>query len=317
LIAALWRHSPQIVYYPVTATQVGWIGRDVWTIFLARLFGAKVIIHLRGGHLKLNYDRFNSLVKYLVKWSCSMVAIALVQAERLKNQFDGLVEKGKTNVLYNAIDLNEFQSAAKMEIASNPTVLFMGHMTQAKGYIDLMRALPIVVKHIPNVIFQVCGTLRKGERGVFFDQSTGDRLIYEDPYEIHMATMNGALCDNYDYRGIVTGDEKTGLLSAAHVFTLPSYSEGMSRSVIEAMACGKPVVVTPVGAHPEIIKDGENGLIVTPGRVDELADALIKLLSDTKTSKSIGDGNMQYIKQEFAVDVISAKLGKYFLGVLE
>ncbi len=317
LIIALWKVSPQLVYYPVTPTQIGWIGRDVWTILLARLFRAKVIIHLRGSHLRLNYNSFSYIVKRLVKLSCNKVSMALVQAHCLKDQFRDLVDQEKIGVLYNAIDLSEFKSSSKIEIADKPTILFLGHMTQAKGYVDLMRALPIVVKQIPEVIFQVCGTLRKGERGVFFDQSTGKPLIYEDPYKIHKSTLSGPLRDHYDYRGIVKGDEKVSLLMGCHVFTLPSYSEGMSRSVLEAMACGKPVVVTPVGSHSEIIEDQKHGLIVPTGSVDKLAAALVELLNNASKSRQIGIRNTNYAKNEFSSDIISVKLCEYIMEVLK
>jgi glycosyltransferase involved in cell wall biosynthesis len=316
LFLALWRVSPQIVYYPVTATQVGWVGRDVWTILLASMFGSKVIIHLRGSHLKLNFDGFNFIVKRLIKWACHKVSMALVQANCLMDQFDYLVERNKIRVLYNAIDLEEFKTASTINMSKRPTVLFFGHMTQAKGYIDLMRSLPVVVEQIPDVLYQVCGTLRKGERGVFFDQTSGEPLTYEDPYEIHHDTLKGPLQAHYDYRGIVTGDEKIRLLKEAHIFALPSYSEGMSRSVLEAMACGKPVVVTPVGSHSEIINNNEQGLIVPTGDINKIADALIELLRNTTRIKQIGNRNTEYVNQEFSVSVISKKLCKYFQEVL-
>jgi glycosyltransferase involved in cell wall biosynthesis len=121
---------------------------------------------------------------------------------------------------------------------------------------------------------------------------------------------------HYDYRGIVTGDEKIRLLKEAHIFALPSYSEGMSRSVLEAMACGKPVVVTPVGSHSEIINNNEQGLIVPTGDINKIADALIELLRNTTRIKQIGNRNTEYVNQEFSVSVISKKLCKYFQEVL-
>ena len=73
LICYLSRFKPKVVYYPVTATEMGWIGRDVWCLFLCRVFGTRCVIHLRGGHLKLNYSQFHPLIKKIVKSACKSV----------------------------------------------------------------------------------------------------------------------------------------------------------------------------------------------------------------------------------------------------
>jgi len=261
LIFKILRHRPIVAYYPNTPAQLGWIGRDIWCLFICRFFRVKTIIHLRGANLKPNFKIFNPLAKKLVILACRSVSLALVQAECLRDQFEKMAPEERIAVLYNALDSNEYDNDNLDDFDSNQ-ILFMGHMTKAKGYCDLVRAIPIVAKRFPNVRFYFAGTLRKGERGIFFDQSTGNPLKYEDPFKVQDSILSGKYKDNYINLGIVHGQDKKRLLKKTNIFVLPSYSEGFSRAVLEAMSMGKPIVCTPVGAHTEVVQDGINGFVV-------------------------------------------------------
>jgi glycosyltransferase involved in cell wall biosynthesis len=76
-------------------------------------------------------------------------------------------------------------------------------------------------------------------------------------------------------------------LQAADVFVHPSYSDGLPFSVLEAMACGLPCIVGTVDGKSEVVVDGENGLLVTPGSIDELTDAIRHLLADQDARERI------------------------------
>ena len=71
-----------------------------------------------------------------------------------------------------------------------------------------------------------------------------------------------------------------GIVHLATVLVLPSRSEGLGRIVVEALCRGRPVVATRVGGIPDLVRDGENGLLVEPGDTRALADALVRISSD-------------------------------------
>ena len=79
------------------------------------------------------------------------------------------------------------------------------------------------------------------------------------------------------FRSPVDGHEKEALFKQSDIFILPSYSEGFPLSVLEAMSYGLPLIVTPVGALPEVLKEGENCFFVKPGSVSDLTRALTQL----------------------------------------
>jgi glycosyltransferase involved in cell wall biosynthesis len=86
----------------------------------------------------------------------------------------------------------------------------------------------------------------------------------------------------------VEPEDVTRLLAASDIFALPSFSENLPMSVIEAMAAGLAVVATPVGAVEDIVSHGETGLLVQPGNAGELADALRQLITDAPLRARLG-----------------------------
>ena len=78
------------------------------------------------------------------------------------------------------------------------------------------------------------------------------------------------------------------LLNRADVFVLASQREGLPRVVMEAMACARPVVATDVRGSRDLVRDGENGLLVPPGRPDLLAEVLLRLLGDRELAGRMG-----------------------------
>ncbi len=315
LIFTLLFNKYELVYYPITVTQIGWVGRDAWCLFLCKLRGVRTVIHLRGSHFRLNYRSFHPLLKKLVKRALAKVDRVIVQAEQLRDQFDGLITQDKVRVLYQAINVDEY-SNPNIDEYGEYNVLFLGHMTKAKGYCDLMRALPLVAMHYPEVQFQIAGTLRRGERNIFFNQLTGEKLLYEDPTVLHKQALRSAFKKNYQYLGVLKDQEKLRVLEKAAIFVLPSYSEGFSRALLEAMCMGKAVVCTPVGAHGEIVKDGVNGIIVKPGDHEQLAKEIISLLADKGKRDKIGCVNYQYVRDAFGIDIIANRLDSIFLEAL-
>ncbi|WP_298892546.1 glycosyltransferase family 4 protein [uncultured Psychroserpens sp.] len=304
LLKVLIITRPKCVYYPITPTQIGWIGRDVWTILLSKLFGAKVIIHLRGSHFKLNFQAFKGVVKKLVGFSLRKVDCAIVQASYLRDQFEPYISQSNIAVLYQAMDVNQYSNTNKYKVERGK-ILVMGHMTKAKGYTDILKIIPDLCEAFPYVKFYFAGNIRKGERGVFYNQFTGEKITYEDPFEAEKAILNSIYKDNYANLGIISGEDKMKHLQTTDIFLTASYSEGFSRSLLEAMSIGKPVAYTPVGAHREVFENETHGFSFEPGELDQLKNALKNLLVDDQKRYEIGLNNRAYVVSNFSIETIS------------
>jgi glycosyltransferase involved in cell wall biosynthesis len=309
LLVQLIFYRPKCVYYPITPTQIGWIGRDFWTIIFSKFFRVKVIIHLRGSHFKLNFSEFHPVIKKIVAFALRKVDTAIVQARYLDDQFSPSIPKSKVEVLYQAMELNEFPLGNKNEI-EDQKILVIGHMTKAKGYTDILKVIPRIVNEFPNAKFCFAGNIRKGERGVFFNQYTGEKINYEDPFEAEKIILNSPHSKNYINFGIIQGDEKLKQLQTSDIFLTASYSEGFSRALLEAMCVGKPLIYTLVGAHREVLNE-KNGISFIPGDLENLYNA-IKLMLLNKERISIGLDNRKEVENLFSLEKITTD----FKGIL-
>jgi glycosyltransferase involved in cell wall biosynthesis len=110
------------------------------------------------------------------------------------------------------------------------------------------------------------------------------------------------------FTGALGAEAVTGLLASATVFCLPSFAEGVPVVLMEAMAAGVPVISTEVMGIPELVRDGESGLLVAPGREDQLAGALRRLLDEPETRARLGRAGRETVEREFDVDRSAAQL---------
>lgn len=310
LVYLLFVFKPNyILYLPTSATLKGWI-RDATTLFIASWFKTKFIIQFRGGHFGYFYKSLKPSYQKIIKYLLQKTSLVLVQADVLKHQFIEIVPKEQIKTFYNSIT-SEFYSHFKgmKRDAQQINILFIGHLSQAKGYCDLLKTVPYLSKKY-NVKYQFIGAKLKVERNVLFNQTTGEKIIPEDPndcYQHYIAT--DGLDNSIEFLGDnIYGTEKLNRFKQADIFVLPSYSEGFSMSILEAMSAGLPIIATKVGAAPEIIENGINGYIINPGDILALQNSLEQLIKDTNKRNNMGQINREKCKSQFLIDIASQNL---------
>ena len=103
------------------------------------------------------------------------------------------------------------------------------------------------------------------------------------------------------YLGTISGEEKRVAFQSADIFVLPSYTEGFSMAVLEAMAYGLPIVSTRVGALQEVLVEGKNGFLIVPGEWEMLAARLQRLIEDPGLRTGIGKLNAEHARSSFDI----------------
>lgn len=255
--------------------------RSALFISLAKFFKRKVVVHIHGGGFKEYYEKNTSFVhKNLLK--CDTI-IALTQY--WKEYFNAL---GFKNVVIVPNIVDTPVTKEKKNNDGKVHILYLGLITKAKGIYDL---LDVVSEH--KAEFENKITLHIGGNG---ETTTLQSIINERD-----------LSQIVKFEGWVSGDKKVELLNNADVFILPSYTEGLPISILEAMSYRLPVISTPVGGIPEVVKEGENGVLITPGDKEALYNAIIKLATDKELRMKMGELSYRKVQPHFP-DNVSAKL---------
>jgi len=150
-------------------------------------------------------------------------------------------------------------------------------------------------------------------------QGIEPRVVMAGDREIDQAKercRESGIAAQFEFPGWVSEQEKLALLWRSDLLLLPSYGEGLPLCVLEAMACGVPVVCTDVGGLADLVEHGENGLLFKPGQIDVLARHIAQLLNDESSRQRMSRNNIAKIKRDYSIDVIAERLGKLYSEVL-
>ena len=165
-------------------------------------------------------------------------------------------------------DLSAFTAAPVADLPERPTALFVGALEAYKNVDGLAAAWRRVVAQLPEAKLVIVG---RGSRNAVIE-----RLVRELPEHVaHVAQLEP--------------DEVARAFDAATLLVLPSWPEGLGRVVIEAFARGRGVVATNAGGIPDLVTDGQEGILIPPGAEDALVEALVRVLSDSTLATSLGE----------------------------
>jgi len=223
-----------------------------------------------------------------------IVTISKYSVEKIQKCY--AVDEAKVRIVPNGVDPEKFklledQEAIKRQfgLGNEPCVLFVGSLIPRKGLPFLVEAAEKIVKEYSETKFVIAG------EGPLKNQLLSN-----------LATAN--LSGNFKFLGNVKEDMLPAVYNCADVFALPSIQEGQGIVLLEAQASAKPVVAFDVGGVNEAVRNGETGLLVKRGDTGELADALLKLLSDKALREKMGANGRRFVTENFTWDICAQKM---------
>jgi glycosyltransferase involved in cell wall biosynthesis len=273
---------------------------------VGKLFGASITVTSHGQDIQtdkaIGYGwRLNKFIALITWLTLKLVDVHVVLSKSMvKDAIASGSNPSKIRVVYNGIDLKKIRSVKSTNIfqqfglkKEDLILLYLGRLHPKKCPDDLIKALPKVAQVVPNVRLVFAGA--GGER---------------DKLEKLASSLN--IGDKVIFTGFVSEDEKWDLLKNCDVFVLPSIVEGHPITLIEAMACGKPVMTTDSGPFPEIVKNGETGILVPLHSPDCLAEGIINLAMDDEKRRAMGIKARKDVEERFDINRVACAYSKIF-----
>ena len=209
------------------------------------------------------------------------------------------ISRERIPVLHTGVDTEVFcpRPVAK---ARRPTIVFAGKLARNKGVCLLVEAGCRLAREFPGLHLRLLGR--------------GESKIIE---ELKSIAQSAGLPDLLDLPGFMERMHVPEEFSRAHVFAAPSEYEGGPGFVyLEAMACGLPVIACKGSGAAEIVRSGENGLLVPPRDVEALTTALRSLLRDTAQSQALGEAARRFVLAEADSRACIKKLESFYAAVV-
>ncbi len=251
-----------------------------------RLLGVRRVIFTRHGQ-RFGASRHETLLFRLATRTADRVVCVSHDAARIS--YEEGIAPNKVTTIWNGIDVARFGYLGPRD---GGLAVMVGRLSAEKDVATLIHAASIVVREYPAFRLEIAG-----------DGPCSSEL------ECLVARIG--LGDHVRLLGEVR--DVPNLLGRASLFVLPSLTEGISLTLLEAMARGLPVVATRVGGNPEVVDEGRTGLLVPERSPAELAGAILRLLRDPEMGRRMGLEGRHRVEQYFDVRRMVAQYERLYL----
>ncbi len=251
------------------------------------LTGVRLLLHLQFQFFEMSALAFPRWKRWAFRVGAMLAcrhadSIRCVTEDIKKQALRAGVEPGKLVVIPTRCDPMLFDPSRvpSRQAGSGRQLVYVGSLTRLKGLDVLLGAMPHILRQFPDAKLRLVGD--GPQRKALEQQAVG-------------AGLSGAV----DLTGAMPYSAIPGVLGSADVFVFPSRSEAMPRAVLEAMAMERPVVASRVGGIPEAVRDGVEGILVSPGDSHALARAVCRILADTALAQTLGNHGRQRVLECF------------------
>jgi glycosyltransferase involved in cell wall biosynthesis len=270
----------------------GSVFRKMLVIFIAGCFKKPILMHAHGAEFHPFFASVPQWVQKAIIASFSNIR-GLITLSKLDRDLyiNSLQVPGeRVFVLPNPVEVPV--KVPERSDRESVKLVFLGRVGLRKGAFDLIEAfakLPAAQREKTSLILAGDGDIEQGEQLV-------SKLGLEG---------------KVFFLGWIDKFQRNSLLADADIFILPSYNEGLPMAILEAMSWGLPVIATPVGGIAEVTIPGENGLLVTPGSVQQLSDAIKLAIDDKPLRLSMGQ-NARQTAEKFEIKTYWRSLAEIY-----
>ena len=289
----VFRHVSIVHINTSLNTRAYW--RDLLYLAIAKIFCARVVYQVHGGALPQKFFAGSALATAFLRWTLGVPDIVVVLAQCELAAYRKFVPDQDVVALPNGIDCRPYGGVST--VRSKPDqplrLVYIGRVAREKGLYETLQGMRLAHELGVDTRIVIAGSGAEESRLRRYAQALG------------IATR---VC----FVGPVFGMDKVKLLGGADVMVLPSYSEGLPYALLEGMAAGIPVIVTPVGAIPDVVTDGIHGFVVPPRDGKSIAESLTLMAGDRERLSWMSRACRRRIRAAFSIDRLAQEFALHY-----
>ncbi len=272
-----------------------WILAGLVAVLIKKIRKHFVILTTHGSDI--NKIPAKGPIRRISIFSLKSVDLLISVSKDLKSRIIKLgIPAEKILVIPNGVDIDKFD--INLEKSNKNRLLFVGRLIPVKGLRYLIEAMKYIKEALPQVFLTIIG------EGYLKESLTQLTKVY-------------SLDENIIFEGKKSHTIINKNLKESSLFVLPSLSEGLSVAVLEAMACGVPVVASKVGGMPDVIIENQTGILVPPRNSEILANTIITLLKDNRKITSMGIKARERIEANFSWDIVANRIIEIYKSIID
>jgi glycosyltransferase involved in cell wall biosynthesis len=262
--------------------------QTVVALFFKGVFKKKVIVKMSssGETSDVKLLRGSLVGKLFSLWIKKVDAVVSVCRQSSQDLLQGGFPEESIVEIPNGVDIHTFVPRPARSGRKESVITFVGRLDRYKGVDFLLEAFKRVLSK---------------------DNTSRLCIVGAGPDEtlLKKAALRLNVHGSVDFKG--RQEDVRAVLSDTDIFVLPTLSEGMSNVLLEAMACGLPIVATAVGGNCDLISDRQNGMLVPPGDPHALSEALMEMLENRGLAQQLGDQARKTVQDHFSIECITVR----------
>lgn len=265
--------------------------RSIPFIYMSFLTRKPIINHIHGSEFDKFYTNASERKKRLIKKVWKKCTRFIVLSDSWKDRFSEVIPNRKMivienySIVKNGIDRNKCHNQ----------ILFLGAINRMKGCYDMVDVIKHISKAVPDIKMIVAGA--------------------GDIEQVKSKAKAEDVAEHFIFPGWVRGEQKEKLLKDSDIFFLPSYTEGMPMSILDAMGYGLPIIASNVGGIPRIVHEGKNGFMCDSGDTIGFAEAIIQIMMNDIMRKDMGKQSLKIVKERYSLEKHIEELEKVYQSI--
>lgn len=267
--------KPDLIHIHVSSH--GSFYRKSFYVILSKIFRKKLIIHIHPTHFIDFINNSGKIKKLFIIQILNKADLIITLTNQMKYQLKDIYKfKCNMEVVCNSIYLNDYKFHDIKNRDKN-TILYLGSIIEKKGVYDLLLAAPLIKEKINDFRLIYCGN--------------------KETEKLRKMVVNSGLSEYIQVKDWVDSEEKRSLIEKATLLILPSYTEGIPNVILEAMASGIPIITTPVGGIPSLLKNNINCIYFSPGNIKQMVEKITYLLNHKEIQERNIKKNIELVKK--------------------